>query len=456
MAMTDGVLRTYWTVRDSLAPRNTARRRIYDTGIKAVRVLFTEGPGGVWWRIKQRLPGRAHIQPVGRISAGSTGPASYAEVYRKALDAAGRQGDEFVPLRADGLPAGSAPVRLIAFYLPQFHPIPENDEWWGRGFTEWTNVSKALPQFVGHYQPRLPGELGYYDLRVPEIQRRQVELARMYGLHGFCFYYYWFHGKRLLERPLEQFLSDPEIDFPFCLCWANENWTRRWDGRDQEVLIGQEHTEESDSAFIRDVEPVLRHRNYIRIHGRPLLIVYRAQILPNPAATAKRWRKYCREAGVGEPYLVAAQTFGFTDPREVGFDAAVEFPPHNCALRDIHRNLTFLNPDFDGRVYHYRDVIRQLSRSPRAAFPVWKTVFTGWDNEPRTPGRGQMFAFSTPGDYQEWLAAVGRIALKNPDPEMRLVFINAWNEWAEGTYLEPDRRFGYAYLDATAKALQSL
>jgi lipopolysaccharide biosynthesis protein len=454
--MSDGLLKAYWAARDFLAPRNTLRRKAYDTGIKAVRVLFTEGPGGVWWRVRQRLPGGAPSIAAGGANPPAADPEGYAGAYQAMLSAAGGPGGDFVPLAEGDVPSGGLPVRLIAFYLPQYHPIPENDEWWGRGFTEWTNVSKALPQFVGHYQPRFPGELGFYDLRVPAVQRRQVELARKYGVHGFCFYYYWFHGKRLLERPLRQFVDDTEIDFPFCLCWANENWTRRWDGRDQEVLIGQQHSEESDSAFIRDVETFLTHRNYIRIHGRPLLIVYRAQILPNPAATARLWRAYCRDAGIGDPYLVAAQTFGFHDPREVGFDAAVQFPPHNCAVPDIHRELKFLNPEFGGRVFRYSDAAKCMARPVREPYTVFQTAFTGWDNEPRTPGRGWMYAFATPAVYRDWLTEIARRALENPDPDKRMVFVNAWNEWAEGTYLEPDRRYGYAYLDATAKALTSL
>ncbi len=383
----------------------------------------------------------------------------YASQYYEMLNAAQNIIDnDYILYSKDYSNLKKADVRLIAFYLPQFHPIPENDEWWGKGFTEWANVSKAVPQFVGHYQPHLPGELGFYDLRVPEVQRRQVELARNYGIFGFCFHYYWFKGKKLLERPLEQFIRDPEIDFPFCICWANENWTRRWDGSENDMLIAQEHTPETDLQFIHDVIPLFKHKNYITINERPLLIIYRVELMPNPQETAKLWKEKCNEAGLKEPYLIAAQTFGFQDPRKADFDAAVEFPPNNNpVVENITNQMTLLNQNYSGCVFRYSGHL-SLSESflamNRADYKVFKTVSPGWDNEPRKPGKGITFAFSSPENYKIWLQNACNIARRNSNPDERIVFINAWNEWGEGAYLEPDRKFGYAYLQATSDAIK--
>ncbi len=354
-----------------------------------------------------------------------------------------------------GIPDGAVDpaVRLIAFYLPQFHAIPENDGWWGAGFTEWTNVTKAVPRFSGHYQPRLPGALGFYDLRHPDILRRQAELARRYGVHGFCFHHYWFGGRRLLEKPLDNLLANPDIDLPFCVNWANENWSRRWNGLDQDVLIGQSHSAEDDLAFARSLEPILDDPRYIRIGDRPLLMLYRPQLLPDAAATAERWREHFVRQGRPDPFLVMVQSTGDEDPRRYGFDAAVGFPPHrgNDHIPAVQAPLMF-DHGFRGTIKRYEDLASEAVLHRPTDYLYFPGVAPQWDNDARRSGKGLVFVGSTPERYSQWLEAECRWVAGRPEPE-RIVFVNAWNEWAEGAYLEPDRHFGYAYLAATANAL---
>ena len=353
------------------------------------------------------------------------------------------------------LPA-TLPVRLIAFYLPQFHAVPENDEWWGRGFTEWTNVTKALPKFAGHYQPRLPGELGFYDLSNPDVLRRQAEMARRYGIEGFCFHHYWFGGRRLLERPLNNLLANRDIDLPFCVNWANENWTRRWDGGEQHILMAQDYSPADDIAFARSLEPLFDDPRYIRIGGRPLLLLYRPCLLPDAAATVDRWREHFATRNEN-PFIVMPQVFDEVDPRPYHMDAAAGFPPHRTRL---HVEPIFPKGffDFRYRTEHrsYDAIVAESSSYRPAEFRLFPGVCPDWDNEARSPGRGFALSGSTPAKYGAWLKRACRWIIDAAPPEERIVFINAWNEWAEGTYLEPDRHYGYAYLAETAKALGRL
>jgi len=341
-------------------------------------------------------------------------------------------------------------VKILAFYLPQFHPIPENDRWWGNGFTEWSRVTRARPQFTGHYQPHLPERLGFYDLRLPDVRAQQAALARAYGIYGFCYYYYWFGTKTLLERPLTEMLASGVPDLPFCLCWANENWTRRWDGADRELLIEQHYGAELDAHLIEDLMPFFRDPRYLRIRGAPVLLVYHPSAIPEPLATTARWRRAAREQGLRDLHLVAALTFGLNDPRPLGFDAAVEFPPHGPA--ENSRPVDRIEPGFAGHIYDFRAVISQRLALPSPPFRLYRTAMAGWDNTARRGRYGTIFHGASPEAYAEWLHALVTAA-RLGHPEHRLVFVNAWNEWAEGAHLEPDVRFGLGYLEATRRAL---
>ena len=289
----------------------------------------------------------------------------------------------------------SSRPRLIAFYLTQFHPTPENDQWWGKGFTQWTNVTKAKSLFAGHYQPHLPSDFGFYDLRVRETRHEQISMAKQYGIDGFCYHYYWFSGKRILNRPLDDMLADPESDMPFCLCWANENWTRRWDAADHEVLIAQKYSPRDDLDFIKSLVPFFKDERYIRVDGKLFVIVYRPQHLPDPVRTAAFWRDFCRKAGLGELHVCAALTHGNEDYLKFGFDSAVEFPPHNLRSHNINGEVEFQEP-FRGNLMQYATIAQSYLDRTYTAPRVFKTVFPCWDNTARVKERALIVLNGTP------------------------------------------------------------
>ena len=347
-------------------------------------------------------------------------------------------------------------THLIAFYLPQFHPIPENDRWWGKGFTEWRSVVRARALFAGHYQPHIPADLGFYDLRVPETRVEQAALAREHGIGGFCYYHYWFNGRRLLERPLDEVHRSGSPDFPFCVCWANENWTRRWDGHDDDILVAQQYSPQADRRLAADLAPLFRDRRYIRVHDRPLVIVYRAASLPDPRGFAERFREQAKRDGIADPFLAFIQLPGLPSPGEWGFDAAVEFPPHGFDVGEVTPPVAFHSPETAVKVWDYVHTAKSAIARRLPDYRLFRGVMTGWDNTPRLPRNGHVFVNAHPANYERWLTAIIAQTQQRSPPGERLVFINAWNEWAEGCHLEPDEAFGKSYLEATRRALASV
>jgi len=358
----------------------------------------------------------------------------------------------------------AAQIRAIAFYLPQYHPVPENDEWWGTGFTEWHNVAKARPRFLGHYQPHLPADLGFYDLRVPEVRAAQAALARQHGIHGFCYYHYWFGGRRILERPFNDVLRSGEPDFPFCLCWANENWSRAWDGSNKHMLLEQQHSIEDDRRHIHALLPALADPRYIRINGKPLFLVYRTELLPEPARTAAIWREEAHRAGIGDLYLARVEQFvNDINPVSIGFDAAIEFAPSGNylgplqfrgALPSILTRLGIFPAGYrDNSVIPYATAAQTFMSRPEPSFKRFHCVSPMWDNSARRKIDARILVGSTPALYENWLKNTIARTRNLYQGDERILFVNAWNEWAEGCHLEPDAKWGSAYLEATLRAL---
>jgi lipopolysaccharide biosynthesis protein len=366
-------------------------------------------------------------------------------------------------------------VRAICFHLPQYHPIRENDEWWGKGFTDWTNVARTRPRFKDHYQPHLPADLGFYDLRLPEAREAQAELARQHGIHGFCYYHYWFNGRRLLERPFNEILASGQPSFPFCLCWANENWTRRWDGQERDVLLEQNYSDEDDLNHIRWLANAFRDPRYIRVEGKPIFLVYRLSRLPNPARSVEIWRNEASALGVGDIFICNVESM----PSEHGLaplcklDGTVEFAPDwdalppqlrgNWLTRKLSRSPKLLRTAgklgltepwlVEDRVFSYAEFVQKMTAKPDPSYLRFPGAMPSWDNSSRRRSGAFIFKGSTPELYEKLLRAAVRKA-RSAHPQDPVVFINAWNEWAEGNHLEPCQRWGDGYLRATLRALK--
>lgn len=348
--------------------------------------------------------------------------------------------------------------RLVAFHLPQFHRIAENDAWWGEGFTEWTNVRRGKPWFSWHHQPHVPGELGYYDLLQPEVRDAQARLAREHGIGGFCYYHYWFRGRRLLEKPVEAILASGDPDFPYCLAWANEPWTKAWDGGDRQILMPQEYDESDHRAHALHLATHFADPRYLRVEGRPVFLVYKATRIPDVQTAIRLWRGVWEGKGFAQPYLVRMEsnTQERDDPRPLGFDASVEFQPawremrfpDNAVVRYLARLLGRRIP----AVHDYVRLSRRMAARPQPAWPRFPGLTPMWDNTCRRGGRGLVLKGATPEAYGQWLDRCLDTATRLPvaDP---LVFVNAWNEWGEGCHLEPDAQHGRAFLEETRRRL---
>lgn len=350
-------------------------------------------------------------------------------------------------------------ARLIAFYLPQFHPIPENDEWWGRGFTEWTNVAKARPLFPGHYQPHVPADLGFYDLRVPETRIAQAEMARAHGVEAFCYYHYWFAGRRLLERPFAEVLASGRPQFPFCLCWANQTWSGVWHGAADRILIRQTYPGCDDHRRHFDwLLTAFRDPRYLTVEGKPLLLIYCPQEIPDVAGLLTLWRESAVKAGLKGLYLVGYRWNADFLPQAHGFDGSIaeRLPPRRPSVPKS-RPIQWLARKIEkklGRptVYSYRKLLDMLGAPTDAEMPEYPCVIPNWDNTPRSGKEGLVLHGSTPELFRAYLRRVVRNMDAFP-PERRIIFIKSWNEWAEGNHLEPDIKFGRAYLQVVKQEI---
>lgn len=351
-------------------------------------------------------------------------------------------------------------VKALAFYLPQFHTFPENDRWWGKGFTEWTNTKKAKPRFGGEYQPREPhDDIGYYVLDNTTTIKKQVELAKQHGIYGFCFYYYWFSGKRLMEKPVDLFLDDKSIDFPFCLCWANGNFTKAWDGLNKDVLMRQEYKKNDPKKFVADIKKYLMDDRYIRIDGKPLILVYDPVPITGFEDVVNEWRKTARELGIGEILIWSKNILIDHDYKNADFvDGEFDFAPTGDG--DILRNSAAIEMNEKHLLFDYSKyvdaLINTVYHEHTPVKPFYYSCTTGWDNSPRR--KNAFFAFSnySPEKFYDWIRALINEAERRLPEDRRFILINAWNEWAEGTYLEPDKKYGYTNINAVAKALYGL
>lgn len=341
-------------------------------------------------------------------------------------------------------------ARVIAFYLPQFHPIPENDKWWGKGFTEWTNVGKAKPLYQGHYQPRVPADLGYYDLRVQETRIAQAEMAREYGVEAFCYWHYWFgNGKQLLERPLKEVVKSGEPDFPFCVGWANQTWSGIWHGAPDKILIEQEYPGMDDyKEHFYSLLDTFKDKRYMRVDDKLVFLIYAPNNLPDAVEFTSYWQELAQQEELAGFHFIA---HGVRESTKYGCDSCVDNAPF-INLKNIFNDVNFYDVDVRPKVYHYQELVQFLTNYEinveEFEYPL---IMPNWDNTPRSKSNGIVLHGSTPQLFAEIVDNAIQKVEKNY--KNKVIFLKAWNEWAEGNYMEPDIEFGLEYLNALKSKL---
>lgn len=356
-------------------------------------------------------------------------------------------------------------TRKIAFYLPQYHPVAENDAFWGKGFTEWTNVTRAKPLYKGHLQPFLPSDLGFYDLRLPETRQAQTELAKKAGIEGFCYWHYWFGGgKKVLDRVIREILASGEPDFPFCLAWANQSWTGKWHGLDSEIIFQQTYLGIDDiTSFFYDILPALKDRRYLRVEGKPLFLIYRPNEVPDAYPLIRIWRHLAKKEGLDDIFFLgndphsSQKSLLVSDLDGHAENGVIEAQYYASLCGDysfnerLNRKIVKMYNSFalpkKLKIFDYESYVRNYMAKSSLSADLYPTIIPGWDNTPRTRDHGVVFKKESPVLFKELLIHL-QTKLQCRSRDRQIIFLKSWNEWAEGNVLEPSERWGAQYLDA--------
>jgi len=369
---------------------------------------------------------------------------------------------DYVEISDDNITLTSKDTKLITFYLPQYYENEVNNKYFGKGFMEWYNTTKSIPQYTGHNQPQLPIDVGFYNLSHPDTMYRQIELAKKYGIYGFCFYYYWFSGDRLLEKPLDMFLENKDLNMPFCLFWANETWSNIWGRKkDKEIIKKQELLDGDDERFVNDILKYFKDERYIKINNKPLLIIYRANLFEE-----EKFQKFLisiklkvKENGFDGIYILTTDVqHRGVDIDNLDIDGVVEFSHQDMVTSEYSDLLNlkgrFVNPNFRGRVIDIKKLLGENRHLANKDYKLYKCPAAGWDNSARKAYTNATVFHMTPNDFKKWLSDDIKWTKEHNSEDEQIVFIDSWNEWAEGAHLEPDQKYGYAYLQAVKDALE--